>query len=201
MKKLVLRLLAIGFLLHASARPASAVYVLTVAQIDNNVVCNGSGTLNLGTLTLAGTTSVNTVIYPSAASAYVGALSSQASYYNGAITGPTSFGSGNYTFATSGTGAFAGIFGAANSNFGTGNRVFVPVGYVSGTFMAGTATYNNATFASLGFTAGTYVYTFPSGDTFTVTSAVPEPSTWAMLGVGAVGAGVVVLRRRQIIKG
>lgn len=28
-------------------------------------------------------------------------------------------------------------------------------------------------------------------------NAVPEPSTWAMLGVGAVGAGLVALRRRQ----
>jgi hypothetical protein len=29
-----------------------------------------------------------------------------------------------------------------------------------------------------------------------VVTTVPEPSTWAMLGVGAVGVGVVALRRR-----
>lgn len=38
------------------------------------------------------------------------------------------------------------------------------------------------------------------GDDYTSTftlAAVPEPSTWALLGFGAVGAGVVALRRRQ----
>ncbi len=34
-----------------------------------------------------------------------------------------------------------------------------------------------------------------------VVSSVPEPSTWAMLGVGLIGASVVVLRRRQTVRG
>ncbi|MBE7159478.1 MAG: PEP-CTERM sorting domain-containing protein [Rhodospirillales bacterium] len=34
-------------------------------------------------------------------------------------------------------------------------------------------------------------------DDVSVVANVPEPSTWAMLGLGAVGAGVVALRRRR----
>ena len=37
-----------------------------------------------------------------------------------------------------------------------------------------------------------------SGITFTPAAPAPEPSTWALLGVGVAGAGVVVLRRRSI---
>ena len=45
-----------------------------------------------------------------------------------------------------------------------GSRVlFVPSGYLSGNPLSGTSTYNNATFASLGVTPGTYVWTWGAG--------------------------------------
>ena len=35
--------------------------------------------------------------------------------------------------------------------------------------------------------------------TLSVSTSVPEPSTWALLGLGAVGAGMAVLRRRRAV--
>ena len=78
----------------------------------------------------------------------------------------------------------------------------VDVDYVSGTTTSDLSTFVNQTFATLGFTPGTYTYTLPGGDTLVVTGAtpvVPEPSTWALLGVGVAGLGVVTLRRRRAV--
>ncbi len=59
-------------------------------------------------------------------------------------------------------------------------------------------TFNGATFATLGFTPGTYTSTWGTGanaDALTVTSAVPEPSTWALRGLGVAGLGLTLRRR------
>ena len=72
--------------------------------------------------------------------------------YTGA-SGPTSFGSGFTTLASSGSGDRVGIDGINGG-------VFVPFGYVSGTALSDSMTFNNATFASLGVTRGTYVWTW-----------------------------------------
>jgi hypothetical protein len=39
----------------------------------------------------------------------------------------------------------------------------VPQGYVSGTVISGSTTYNGQTIAGIGFTSGTYVYSWGSG--------------------------------------
>ena len=69
--------------------------------------------------------------------------------------------------------------------------------------MSETSTYLGKTFASLGLTPGTYVYTWGAGghaDSFTIditsTSAIPEPSTWAMMFLGFAGLGYAGLRRK-----
>jgi hypothetical protein len=79
--------------------------------------------------------------------------------------------------------------------YGYGHFIYVPAGYVSGTQLSDTDTFNGATFASLGITSGTYTYTWGSGptaDTATVMTiaSVPEPSTWAAIlgGFGILGA-------------
>ena len=49
--------------------------------------------------------------------------------------------------------------------FGTlnGLELLVPLGYVSGSPLTGTATWTNQTIAGMGFTPGSYLYTWGSG--------------------------------------
>src|SRR6266576_2878742 len=73
-------------------------------------------------------------------------------------------------------------------------------GYVSGTALSDSATYNNATFASLGVTPGTYVWTWGAGanQNFTLQigpAGVPDGgSTVSLLGFGLLG--LTALRRK-----
>jgi hypothetical protein len=80
-----------------------------------------------------------------------------------------------------------------------GGDVAVGFGYQSGAALSGSATYDNATFASLGLMPGSYVYTWGSGanaDSLTINiEAVPELSTWAMMALGFAGLGFVGRRR------
>lgn len=192
MKYFIPAMLAIG----ATASPASAAYVFQVSQVGANVVMTGSGSLNLGGLTQSGTTSTTAGIQGTSGLAVVGTNIANAVLYGG-FTGPASFGPGGFfTTASSPTGPTVGI------NVGA-NVIFVSPSYVSGSqFGVSTATFNNATFASLGLTAGTYVYSFGrvnTADTLTVQigSGVPEPATWAMLiaGFGMIGGA---MRRRKV---
>jgi hypothetical protein len=61
-----------------------------------------------------------------------------------------------------------------------GNALTVPRGYVSGTALSGMATYTGKTFATLGVTPGTYVWTWGIGRnqnfTLQILSANPTPT-------------------------
>jgi hypothetical protein len=73
-----------------------------------------------------------------------------------------------------------GIYGALGD-------LSVPNGYSSGNFLSSTAIWDNETFASLGLTPGTYVWTWGSGteaDSFTLKTVVPEPGSLALLATG-----------------
>jgi hypothetical protein len=77
--------------------------------------------------------------------------------------------------------------------------LFLPVNYVSGAPLSDSATWDNATIASLGLTPGTYTWTWGSGasaDSFTVQieASTPQPGSMALLGAGALfGLGFVGL--------
>lgn len=68
-----------------------------------------------------------------------------------------------------------------------------PIGYVSGTNLSGTATWDNATFASLGVTPGTYVWTWGTAAeqsfTLDVVNSVPEPAALSIFGFGVLLTG------------
>ena len=69
----------------------------------------------------------------------------------------------------------------------------MPLDYVSDFPLSDSSTYDGKTFSSLGVTPGTYKWTWGSGAnqnfTLVVGTAVPEPSTWAMMLLGFAGLG------------
>jgi hypothetical protein len=168
-----------------SAPPAQAAYIVTLAQAGSNVVATGSGTIDLAGLFRRAEAIVAASISPTTGLIVTGPASGElVNVYTG-FTGPASFGSGGTTFASSGSEDTVGI--GDSDNF-----LAVPAGYVSGSPLADSATYDNQTFSSLGVTPGVYVWTWAS-DSFTLdipAVAVPEPSG---LGLLALPLGLVML--------
>lgn len=174
--------------------PAHAAYVFDIQEVGSNVISSGSGSFNITALTLVSTGVASSNIWPNQATVQIGfGLTNE---YHG-IFGPASFGSGGLAFRSFLSGPSVGL----SSFYGDIN---VPDGYVSGTLLSGsTATYLNQTFASLGLTPGVYSYSWGTGDNadtaivrIGTNSAVPEPTTWAMMlvGFGAIG---FTMRRKQ----
>ena len=191
--------LGVAILLHcgASAPSAQAAYTVTLVQQGLDVVATGSGKLDVTDLRLA-----SSQFHRSEMVAFTGGIITgppgvmTTDDYFLVTNGPTNFGSGGVSLPSSGSGDLAGIIDI------TGHLV-VPLGYVSGSPVSGTATYDNSTFASLGVTPGTYVWTWGSGvdaDSFTLQigpAAVPEPASLTLLAIGLAGLGVVPRSRRR----
>ena len=182
-------------LLAAAPRNAHAEFTLTLSQVGGNVVVNGTGTINTTALTTASYSYTSAQITSSHAILFAGPTNFVACSVDvgGGLSGPTSFGSGSGV-ASSGTGSLVGIDGFDGA-------IWVPQGYTSGTLLTDSTTFAG-TFASIGFTPGTYSYTWGTGasaDSLTVTSVVPEPSTWVGLGVGVAGLGLTLRRRAACV--
>jgi VPDSG-CTERM motif len=166
-------------------RPAEA-YTVTLEQMGSNVVANGSGPINLTGLTFL-MRGVGEAVIKAANPAFIltGAVVG-VDIYEG-ITGPTSFGSGDIFFPTTSSGDPVGI---RISDMTIG----VPHGYVSGAALSDSMTFNNATFASLGLTPGTYEWTWGArgaNQNFTLIigeAGVPDGgSTVSLLGFALLG--------------
>jgi len=182
--KLILTAMA-AMLLGTAVEPTRADITITVLQDGSNVVATGTGSVDLTGLTFGAVDSGSPATIPDIGLLVVGNSTSSQSIYTGA-TGPI-FGPGGLTNATSSTG----------SNFGTNDSngvVLLPTGYVSGTSLSGSATWDNKTFATLGLTPGTYQETWTgvtNEDTITVqigpaATVAPEPSTAIVAVFGAV---------------
>lgn len=171
-KKMKSKILLVSCILTAlfCARTAHAAVIMTLEQVGPDVVATGSGTVDLAGLTYEFSGSgLGPYIHPSTSGLLVGAGGNYGLY--GAISGPASFGTGNGTVASSGTGGGLGL---------VSDVIDVPQGYVSGTPLSGTATWDSTTLAALGVTTGTYTWTWGSGadaDSLTLYAGVPAPSS------------------------
>jgi PEP-CTERM motif len=177
--------------LGAFAAPsAQAGYVVTLEEVGSNVVATGSGPIDLTGLTLASSDETTfSQMFPGLSVIITGTTSVAPVDVYGGTSGPLSFGSGSLSNASSGSGDIVGISNDATA-------LAVPLGYVSGSPLSDTSTYDSATFATLGVTPGVYEWTWGAGanQNFTLDiesggGAVPEPSTWAMMLIGFAGLG------------
>jgi len=195
-KLLPLTLFGIALTSLFCVQPAQA-YTITLEQVGSSVVANGSGAINLTGLTFDGSGEAGgsgiqanlAVIFMSPGSAVVDA-------YTG-FTGPMSFGIGGFFENNSFSGDFFGFFG----NEFLPPAIILPLGYVSGAALSNSMTFNNATFASLGVTPGTYVWTWGTGlpnQNFTLIiggAGVPDGGTTVSL-LGFALLGLAALRRK-----
>jgi hypothetical protein len=189
--------------LIAPAAANATPYVVTLTQQGSNIVAAGSGSFDLTGLTFEYTTvSVAADMEPD--TAYIGngptTFITDIDAYGG-FTGPTSFGIGTGGYAATGSGDWVGIWGSS-AIYGA-PTFWVPSGYVSGTPLSNSAIYDSASFASLGLTPGTYVWTWGTGadQSFTLqignAVGVPEPAALGAFGLGLLLiGGFMGLRRR-----
>ena len=189
-KLLPLTLFGIAVTSLFSVQPVQA-YMVTLEQVGPNVVATGSGPINLTGLTFSNASSANAAIVANLGD--VTMTSGNSDVYRG-FTGPTNFGSGRIFIPNSSSGDLVGIIGLDDV-------IFVPAGYVSGHALSDSMTFNNATFASLGVTPGTYKWrwgTNGANQFFRLVigpNTVPDGgSTVSLLGFALLG--LAALRRR-----
>jgi len=158
---------ALALLFGCSA--TNAAYTVNIVQSGPNVVATGSGTQNLTALAMSGSGFAVPRIEPTLALVVLGNSPSATGYVG--MTGPSSFGTGPLVNPTTSVGDSWAI----NGNL---LRMVVPTGYVSGSALNSTATWNGTTIAGLGLTPGIYIWTWgvgPTADSITVRIA-PLPS-------------------------
>ena len=184
----------IGSGLPASSAPPG--YIVTLEQVGSDVVATGGGAIDLHGLTFSFPALSFAAIIPKIADINTGPTGlTETNVYTG-FSGPLNFGAGSTQDASSGSGDFVGIEG------GLLHELVVPSGYVSDSALSDTATYTGQTFSSLGVTPGVYKWTWGTGganQTFTldIKTAVPEPSTWAMMALGFAGLGFFGYRKTR----
>ncbi|MFM1842815.1 MAG: hypothetical protein RLZZ490_1552 [Cyanobacteriota bacterium] len=177
-----------------TADHAQAAITITGQQVGTDFIFSYTGSIDLSGTALfsAGLTFPSSFIANPADGGiynFIGTGSFSA-YLDTFVNQPSSFGTNTLQVdADSATGSTFLIQGA-----GFPDAFGVPDGYVSGDPISGSATYNNATAASLGLTPGTYVWELSNGDTITQT-IVPEPLT--LLGASAAVAFGAAFKRRK----
>jgi len=179
LKPVVAATVAIVIICGLSVQPARANYIVTLEQVGSNVVATGSGAFDLSGLTFLNQGLGSPYMAASQGLIQTGSAAST-DVYTG-FTGPTSFGSGGNVFASTSSGDFVTIVGSS-----TPKMMMVPQGYVSGHSLSDSMTFNNATFASLGVTPGTYVWSWGTGTNQNFTLVIPAarvPDSGSPLGL------------------
>jgi hypothetical protein len=173
---------------------ARADFIVTMTQAGSNVVATGGGAIDLTGLTLGTGPPIR---LPSLLNPEIGQIVLEPSLarpddlYGGSFSGPANFGTGGLAFASGGSGDPVMFFRSAST-------LLVPVGYISNTPLSDSATWDHATFSSLGVTPGTYEWTWGSGSNQKfVLDVVPEPSLFVPVAATLLGwLGLTIARRR-----
>ena len=185
--------LSLSVIIAIAPRNAQGGLVFDVTESGGNVEVDLSGTMNLSaTQGLTGTSGHSGFYRAEAGVVGVGVDANVVDVYAVDFGAWLPYGAGGFGTWDVTTGSSVALT--------TNPNLFVPNGYVSGTSLSGSATKLNASFASLGFTPGSYVTTLTNGantDTVTINiGAVPEPSSVVPL-FSMVGAGLGLRRNRR----
>lgn len=169
----------------ASANCLSAI-IVTATETGGDVVFSGGGSADLTGLSYSTTTNVTSGAIPDGPVFYMNA-GSNVDVFTG-LSGPSDFGTNNILAASSSSGD---VFGLSSST-----SILLPDNYVSGAILSAAMTFNGQTFASMGLTPGTYVWSWGAGgagnDSLTLQigdADVPEPAMIALMGLGLAGIG------------
>jgi hypothetical protein len=142
---------------------ATGDFNVTVSQVGSDVVWSGSGSFNLGALSLLGTQELSAGFQVNQAIWAIGDATPPGPFlniYSGVTIFPTSFGTVGGPIGTpSGSGD---TFGILPDGVG-GRSLYVPTGYTSGSFISNSTTYVGATIAGMGLSGGTYTWSWGSG--------------------------------------
>lgn len=193
MKQIRIQYFIIALALFSS--PARASVIINFAQVGNDVVATGSGSANTSGLTfLFSVSGAQINLDASSGNFRGGTAGGQFVVYSGLAIPPTGYGSSNAGFGPgTGTNNFpdsttGDYFGLTGFN----GRLFLPNGYVSGTLLSNTTTWNNRTLANLGLAPedSSFTYTWGSGasaDSLTINvTSIPEPSSSFLCAIGIV---------------
>jgi hypothetical protein len=177
-------------LVALASPPARAALTINIQQVGLDVVATASGTVNLSGLSLVtpnGSTS-SAFLFPVGGYISMGTPGPSAVYSGFTTSG--SLGSGGFTSASSTSGDLIAPDGGDN-------YLFLPHGYVSGTSISATTSWNNKTFAGLGLTEGSSLTLSWASDSVTVNvvTPVPEPMAAILPGFGALLVGAILRRR------
>ena len=169
-KLLPLTLFGIAVTSLFSVQPAQA-YSVTLQQVGSNVVANGTGAFNLTGLTLFSGDFVGTA---------------DECKFRSNTDGASAWGGGHRIHWIHRTDEFRARGLLLRQHWQRRPcrhferllaHLYVPQGYVSGAALSDSMTFNNATFASLGVTPGTYVWTWGNG--------LPNQNFTLHIGVGS----------------
>lgn len=193
--KLILSV-ACALLAVTTAAKASS-FVVTMDEVAGNVVVNGSGSIDTADLSFySQLNNAGSSIAPTYGYLAMGPYGTAFSFdgYNG-LSGPTSFGSGAPRSSDGGAGDTVSIYAGSTA----GELIGVPLGYVSGTALSDTQTFDGVTFATLGVTPGTYTWTWDGGaDNFTLEiGPTPVPAALPLFTTGLGALGLLGWRRKK----